>query len=134
FSVHASSFHLPSAAVSAALDALRGTMIWPGSPGRSCPPTLSHFNHNRVMHAAGAPWKCTSTYTIPVGQFDTGLIAFARAARSPSPCTTRTCAGLAPRSGGRGPTPWRADASAFTVHSTVAVASALCVETEQLKE
>src|SRR4029079_3337848 len=39
-------FSLPSAASS-------GTMIRDGSPRRSCPPTLSYFNHNRVMHAFG---------------------------------------------------------------------------------
>jgi hypothetical protein len=38
--------------------------------------------------------KFTSTYTIPVGQFDTGLIAFDGSALSPSPRTIRTCGGL----------------------------------------
>src|SRR4051794_41865720 len=92
-------------------------MIRPGSPGRSCPPTLSHFNHNRVMHAAGAPWKCTSTYTIPDGQFDTGPIAFDGAARSPWPHNSNLH-GLVRHRAGRGLTLRRADAAACAVQST----------------
>ncbi|MEA2955503.1 MAG: hypothetical protein QOJ58_1000 [Alphaproteobacteria bacterium] len=76
----------------------------------------------------------TSTYTIPVGQFDTGLIAFDGAARSPSPRTTRTCGALIRDPAGRRPRPWRGNAPVFVVHSAAAVANALCFETEQLEE
>src|SRR5215218_3076149 len=66
-------FSLPSAASA-------GTMIRHGSPRRSCPPTLSYFNHNRVMHAVGVSMRFTSTYTIPVEKLDTELLAFDRSA------------------------------------------------------
>ena len=78
--------------------------------------------------------KFTSTYTIPVGQFDTGLIAFDGSARNPSPRTTRTCGGPGLRSRGRRPRPCSASASVFLAYSAAAVANALCFETEQLEE
>ena len=88
---------MPSRSMSALFTAIGGQR-WDNDQTRLAKAILSTnavlFQSQPCDACSWCSMKFTSTYTIPVGQFDTGLIAFDGSALSPSPRTIRTCGGL----------------------------------------